>query len=436
MKVLVADDEATTRMIAENALGRLGHECHAVTNGIDAWDAYRSLQPDVVISDWMMPGLTGPELCRNIRAQLASEYAYFIMISVYADPEHIIEGMSAGADDYLVKPLDPDALQPRLVAAARITKLHTELAKQRTDLEQLNLELTSVARKDPLTGLSNRLSLQEDLELLDARVSRYGLSYGLALFDVDHFKSYNDTHGHQAGDDILRAVASQLAYGARGGDSLYRYGGEEFLCILPEQSVDTASRVIERMRAGVQELAIPHVGNPRGVLTVSAGLATVEQQRFRPASEVVKEADGALYRAKRLGRNRVEHHMAVETEAQALASWLRRVADAQPDDVEAISLGHDGRGGQLLLDAAQLADGLAPDDERLVRLKGTGRFSVFYGERLFLGGGSVVRNAWSQSVHRAGASGETVLDEVIAAALRESVPTAMADAPSHGPGAL
>ena len=205
-----------------------------MTDGTEAWEAYRSLQPDVVISDWMMPGLTGPELCRNIRARPASEYAYFIMISVNADREHITEGLRAGADDYLVKPLDPDELAIRLIAAERVTKMHSQLVRQQTQLERLNLELSPVVRKDPLTGLANRLALHEHLELLDAHVRRYGHRYCMALFDVDYFKSYDDTFGHQAGDDILQAVASQLSYRARRGDSLYRYGGEDFLCILPE----------------------------------------------------------------------------------------------------------------------------------------------------------------------------------------------------------
>jgi two-component system, cell cycle response regulator len=306
VKVLVADDEPTTRLIAETALGSLGHDCRTVSDGAEAWDAYRSQQPDVVISDWMMPGLTGPQLCRNIRAQPVSDYAYFIMISVNGSPEHIREGMSAGADDYLVKPLDPDELRIRLIAAARVTALHTKLAQQRSELERLNLELTAAVHKDPLTGLGNRRAMQEDLDLLDARADRYGHRYCMALLDVDNFKSYNDTYGHQAGDQALQVVASQLKYHGRSADSIYRYGGEEFLCILPEQSLTSGTHAVERMRAGLERLAIVHVGRPQGVLTFSAGIAMLDPDHIRPAQEVLKEADGALYRAKELGRNRIE----------------------------------------------------------------------------------------------------------------------------------
>jgi two-component system chemotaxis response regulator CheY len=306
MRILVADDDPTSRLIVATALHSLGHDCATVTDGALAWEAFQQHQPDVVISDWMMPGLTGLELCRRIRKHDNGRYVYFIMVSGQRLVDEILEGMTAGADDYLIKPLDPDDLQARLIAASRVTSLHQQLAEQRTQLESLNEELAAIARHDPLTGLGNRRALQEDLELLEARVSRYGHRYCMALIDVDHFKSYNDTYGHQAGDEVLRSVAEQLTACARTGDALYRYGGEEFLCIFPEQSMPSGTHAVDRMRVGVQDLSLPHGSNPFGVLTVSAGLAMLDPENIRPASAVIKEADVALYRAKQLGRNRVE----------------------------------------------------------------------------------------------------------------------------------
>ncbi len=306
MKILVADDDATSRLILQVALRSLGHECHAVSDGAQAWDAFRIHRPDVVISDWMMPGLTGLELCRNVRAHAPGSYTYFIMVTGQGGLDEILTGMGAGADDYLLKPLDPDDLHARLIAAARVTSLHRQLAHQRTELERLNDELAAIARMDPLTGLRNRRALDEDLDLLEARVTRYGHSYCMALLDVDHFKSYNDTYGHQAGDRILQTVATQLKQQARGGDAIYRYGGEEFLCIFPEQSLATGTLAVQRMRIGLERLAIAHADNPVGVLTISAGMAMLDPGYARSASEVLKEADEALYRAKQLGRNRVE----------------------------------------------------------------------------------------------------------------------------------
>jgi two-component system, cell cycle response regulator len=306
VNILLADDDPTSRRIVETALRTLGHECHTVEDGTRAWDAFQTRQPDVVISDWVMPGLTGLQLCRNIRAHQNGNYTYFIMITSQSGRDQLLEGMTAGADDYLVKPFDPDDLQARLIAAGRVTALHHQLAHQRSELERLNDELTTIARRDPLTGLANRRALQEDLELLEARVHRYGHCYCMALLDVDHFKAYNDTYGHQAGDRILQTVAAVVTEQSRKGDALYRYGGEEFLCIFPEQSLASGTVAAERIRVGVERLAIPHVDSPRGVLTISAGVATLDTFSTRSASELLKEADEALYRAKQLGRNRVE----------------------------------------------------------------------------------------------------------------------------------
>jgi diguanylate cyclase (GGDEF)-like protein len=307
VKILVADDESTSRLITEVALRELGHECHTVTDGAEAWNAFRSLRPDVVISDWIMPGLTGLELCRKVRTYVSGGYAYFIMVTSQATRGQIAEGMTAGADDYLVKPFDPADLQVRLIAAERVTSLHQELGQARIELEGLNQELTAISLRDPLTGTGNRRAMDEDLELLEARVARYGQSYCIALLDVDHFKSYNDTYGHQAGDDVLQAVAAQLIEQARRGDVVYRYGGEEFLCVFPEQSLAAAAIAAERMRAGVEALGITHARTSRGVLTLSAGLSILNAGHARSVAEVLRDADEALYRAKQQGRNQVEY---------------------------------------------------------------------------------------------------------------------------------
>jgi two-component system cell cycle response regulator len=239
VKVLVADDESTSLLIAELALQTLGHQCRTVSDGTKAWEEFRSWRPDAVISDWTMPGLNGLELCRAIRAHRSDPYTYFIMVTGQGSLDQILEAMKVGADDYLVKPLNIDDFRARLIGAARVTTLHYQLAQQQAELRRLNDELSFMARKDPLTGLGNRRALQEALESLEAQVARYGHSYCIALVDVDHFKAYNDAFGHQAGDRILEAVSAELTSHARGGDSVYRYGGDEFLCIFPEQSLAT-----------------------------------------------------------------------------------------------------------------------------------------------------------------------------------------------------
>ncbi len=319
MRILVADDEPTSRLIAEVTLRTLGHECETVTDGAEAWDAFLSGQPDVVISDWLMPGMSGLELCKRIRNHKPGGYTYFILVTGQGGRKQIVEGMKAGADDYLLKPLDSDDLEARLIAAARVTALDRLLTEQRLELEELNSGLATLALRDQLTGLSNRRALDEDLAQLEERVLRYGHRYCIAVLDVDHFKSFNDTYGHQAGDEALKAVAARLKEEARGGDAVYRYGGEEFLCIFPEQSFDTATIAVERIRTGLERMRIPHTGASRGVLTISAGLAILDPDDVRAASAVLEEADAALYRAKQLGRNRIEQGLGVPAGPRALA---------------------------------------------------------------------------------------------------------------------
>jgi two-component system, cell cycle response regulator len=312
MRILLADDDRASRLIAETAIRSLGHQCETVSDGTEAWDAFRLRPPDVVISDLSMPGLTGLALCREIREYELGGYTYFMLCSGHDAHARILEGMHAGADDYLIKPLNSDDLEAHLISADRVTALHRQLGHQRTELERLNGELTAIGLRDALTGLGNRRALKEDLARLEARVERYGHRYCLALLDVDHFKAYNDTYGHQAGDQVLQVVAARLRDLARTGDALYRYGGEEFLCILPEQSPAEATVAAERMRSGMEGLGVPHAGNGAGVITLSAGVAMLDADGTRTADEVLKEADEALYRAKRLGRNRVESAEALQ----------------------------------------------------------------------------------------------------------------------------
>jgi diguanylate cyclase (GGDEF)-like protein len=302
MKVLVADDDPISRLLARAMIQDLGHECRVACGGEEAWALFTEWQPTVVLSDWVMPGMTGLELCRRVRAEGAG-YTYFIMITSQGRSEEILEGMRAGPDDYLVKPLSADNLGGQLVAAARVTALHAQLAAQHLELELLNRELAAATRRDPLTQLGNRRALDEDLVHLQARVNRYGHQYCLVMLDVDYFKSYNDLYGHQAGDAALRVVAGELAAAVRTGDSVYRYGGEEFLCIFPEQSTATGLIAAERMRAALADRAIPHSGSPMGILTVTAGLAVFNAGEQGAASAVMEAADAAMYQAKRLGRN-------------------------------------------------------------------------------------------------------------------------------------
>ena len=305
MRILIAEDDAVSRTILRRAVEKIGHECLAAADGEEAWGLYEENPDlDVIISDWMMPGVDGLELCRRVRGDGRGGYTYFIFLTALGDREYLLQGLEAGADDYLSKPLDRDELGMRLTSALRVTELYRRLAFQNEELEKLNRMLFEQSRQDVLTSLGNRLRLTEDLQSLQSRAERYGHTYAVVVCDVDFFKAYNDRYGHLAGDDVLRRVAATISSGLRNGDSAYRYGGEEFLIVLPEQNAEAAANTADRLRRAVEDLGIPHANSPPvGLVTISAGFAT--SAGMEDADALLKAADAALYAAKKAGRNRV-----------------------------------------------------------------------------------------------------------------------------------
>lgn len=299
MKVLVADDNPGSLLVARAAVERSGHDCLTAADGDEAWALYLEHRPEVVVTDWMMPGMDGLALCRAIRAREVDLYTYIVLLTSQDSRGDLLAGLEAGADDYVTKPLDPFVLHARLLVALRVTTLHADLAHYRKVLSQQ-------ARTDPLTGLHNRLKLSEDLEQLHARSQRYMEAYCVAMCDVDNFKRYNDIYGHQAGDLALRAVAEAMVGVARKSDGVYRYGGDEFLLVLPNQSPLSAKAFMERALDTVRELEIVHSGDLLGQLTLSAGISAYTAEHRADSETLLGEADAALYAAKAAGRSRVE----------------------------------------------------------------------------------------------------------------------------------
>ncbi len=317
MKILVAEDEPVSRRVLQAALARLGHTCRVTCDGGEAWEAFGSFRPDVIISDRLMPVMDGQTLCRKVRAADADRkrYTYFVLLTGMTDRADILGGMRAGADDYLAKPLDVTQLEARLIAAERMTRLHR-------DMLGLNETLWALARRDMLTGLFNRLQLKEDLDVLREHIARTRKSWTIALCDVDYFKAYNDHYGHLCGDETLRRVAEALQgddaifataapaeapAGLLGPLTAYRYGGEEF-CLLVEGDGASAAALLEAARARVAALVIPHTESPVApFVTVSIGLSPfgVAAVTADDANALLADADAALYIAKRAGRNRI-----------------------------------------------------------------------------------------------------------------------------------
>ena len=307
MRILIAEDDTASRLILEAALAGLGHEVIAATDGEQAWKLFQSEKVEAIISDREMPGLNGVDLCRRVRGSDGGKYIYFIFLTSVSDKIGSAEAIRTGADDYLMKPLNRHELEARLLVASRITKLCREMAEQQVQLEHLNRQLFAQARArlDGLTKVGNRLKMREDLNVLVARVAKQGESFCAVMCDVDHFKLYNDEYGHLQGDEVLKKVASTLLQGCRPNDEIYRYGGEEFLLVMPEQSIEAACAAAERHRARIEQLAIPNIGSPAATVTISAGVASINPSSGPSIKEWLETADGALYRAKQLGRNRV-----------------------------------------------------------------------------------------------------------------------------------
>ena len=302
MNVVVVDDDPVVRLVLGRAVASLGHVAMPAESAESAIECIEKTPVDVVISDWLMPGLNGLELCQLVRARDAVEYVYFMLVTAHDDREHAMAGIAAGVDDCLVKPVRPFDLRLRLMVAERVTDLHRRLAERQRGLERTNLEVAATARLDQLTGLGNRRKMDEDLEIARSRRDRYHQPFGVALFDIDHFKSLNDAAGHLAGDQALRRVAAVVRRELREADMAYRYGGDELLVALPA-GVRRVAAAADRIRRAVEAEAIPHPGRPGPVTTVtlSAGVAAAEGD----VDTFLLAADAALYRAKSAGRNRI-----------------------------------------------------------------------------------------------------------------------------------
>jgi len=298
MKILIAEDDKVSRRLLEAHLGKWGYQVEAAGDGEEAWRLLQSADPPrLAILDWMMPGLDGTEICRRVRSEGREPYTYLIMLTALTGEENVCEGMEAGADDYLTKPFRVNELRVRLRAGRRIVDLQDELIAAR---DALGIK----ASHDPLTGLWNHEEILCSLQRELARARRSGEPLGVIMADLDHFKQVNDGFGHQAGDAVLHAVAARMLEHLRPYDAAGRYGGEEFLLVLPGCDLRNAEALAERLRLSI-------CGSPvetsEGVIPVTLSLGVAALAGEEPdAAALIRAADRALYRAKEKGRNRVE----------------------------------------------------------------------------------------------------------------------------------
>lgn len=303
LDVLVVDDDPASRAGLCAAVVALGHRCRGASDGLAALEAHGQRPADVILSDWRMPRIDGMELCRRIRALDAGTYTYLVFTSGHARKRDFVDAVRAGADDYLTKPIDLEDLEARLIAGARVVSAYRQLVERNAALRHDSQAFFRAARVDPLTHVANRLRLEEDLAVLQAEVSRYGHRVVVAMCDIDAFKRYNDRYGHLAGDRALQRVAQAIRGSLRRADRVYRYGGEEFLVVLPEQTPADATAAMERVRAAVEGMGIEHApGARQRILTLSIGTAPIGDGE-NSVRDGIARSDKALYRAKAAGGN-------------------------------------------------------------------------------------------------------------------------------------
>ncbi len=298
MKVLAAEDNPVFQSMLRAMLTRWGYEAVIARDGNEALEALQAENgPRLAVLDWMMPGMDGVEVCRRVREAAREPYVYMILLTARTDSQDLVEGMEAGADDYLTKPFATHELRVRLRAGRRVLDLQQQLLAAREALREQ-------ARHDFLTGLLNHGAILETLHNELARGSRERQPIALLMADLDRFKSINDTHGHQGGDAVLREAARRMKSVIRRYDALGRYGGEEFLFVLPGCRGADAFAQAERIRQAVAAQPFA-AGNQVIPVTCSVGVSYRTLPDMGEADVLVREADMALYHAKNFGRNQV-----------------------------------------------------------------------------------------------------------------------------------
>jgi two-component system cell cycle response regulator len=311
MRILIADDSLMSRRLLESTLRSWGYEVISACDGKQAWQILDGEEaPPIAILDWMMPGYTGPDLCRLVRRKSAEPYTYILLLTSRNDKEDVVAGMDSGADDYLTKPFDKHELQVRLRAGTRIVDLQEQLLATR---EALRLQAT----RDYLTQLWNRSAILEILDRELARSEREGSPVGVIVADLDYFKHINDTYGHFAGDAALKEASLRMQASIRPYDAVGRYGGEEFLIVLARAGEESIVSQSERIRMAVESVPV-NFNNSSFSISCSLGCATGVGGQVT-ADQLIHAADEALYTAKRTGRNRTVAAGPIVSVAAAIA---------------------------------------------------------------------------------------------------------------------
>jgi two-component system cell cycle response regulator len=297
MKILIVEDELIFRRMVKKYLLEAGYDIVEAEDGQSAWELFQHEPFHLVITDWMMPRLNGPELVQKIRTSGQKNYTYIIMLTAMDDKDNVVLGLESGADEYLTKPFNSRELVARVASGMRILKLEEQLMQAHQQMEIL-------AMRDGLTGLLNRRAIEEYAEAEFNLTVRKERAMSVILVDIDHFKNVNDQFGHKFGDHTLQQVAKILKKDLRTYDRIGRWGGEEFILILPDTQLMDAATVAERVRVRIAEMKMSLENEETFSVHISLGAACTTGQ-FSSLTKLIDAADQALYQAKQTGRNRV-----------------------------------------------------------------------------------------------------------------------------------
>lgn len=296
MEILIADDDPISLRMLSKLVQGLGHDPVCFENGVRAYRHLREGSVRIAVLDWMMPGMTGPEICNRLRSEDPSRILYIIIVTAMEGANEVSRALEKGASDYVTKPFERSELKARIGVGVRTVSLEMQL-------EELNRRLARLARTDSLTGLLNHAAILDELREQLESAGAGTPPTSVLMLDLDRFKKINDSFGHQAGDKILVRLAEALLRACRENDSAGRYGGEEFLMILPRTGSEEALEMGDRIRLEIQEMDHGDLDEEL-TTTVSVGVATSESAS--PSSEnLISRADSALYKAKQDGRNLV-----------------------------------------------------------------------------------------------------------------------------------
>jgi diguanylate cyclase (GGDEF)-like protein len=308
LKVLVVEDSRVTMKSLCNYLKRMGIENPlTATTGQAAMEIFRKNRPDIVLLDAILPDIDGFDIAKHFRAtERGDDWTAIIFLTSMDKDEDLARGIAAGGDDYLVKPISATVLESKMRAMKRLVTMQRTLVDVTQQLNTANKKLQRLSMTDGLTGLANRRFFDEMSAREWRRCERVQKPMAVVMLDVDFFKKYNDTYGHQAGDECLKGVARSVARAApRATDLAARYGGEEFVLVLGETTTEGAKQVAANICEYVAQLNMPHSASDIGHVSISCGVASALPLEGMSFDILLKIADEALYKAKQQGRNRV-----------------------------------------------------------------------------------------------------------------------------------